>query len=175
MENINIGARIKKTRVGKGLTQRKFAMELGTSAGYISEIESGKKLPGTDIMISLMLRFNININWLLSGLGAAFNERHIRYKIHKAAIQEDLPKEGIKVWLDEFWNSAKDDERTWLLVQFKKSFSDYAQWIEHNRDLLSELVLRETGSCIGQHHEEYTQPRFSVNQRQEDYGNDDLE
>ncbi|MEO5358426.1 MAG: helix-turn-helix domain-containing protein [Nitrospirae bacterium YQR-1] len=175
MENINIGSRIKRIRKAKKLTQRIFAQELETSAGYISEIESGKKLPGSELMVSLMRRFNININWLLSGLGEMFNERHIRYKIHNAVAHEDLSKTGLKIWLDEFWDTAADDERTWLLVQFKKCFPDYANWIELNRDLLSELVLRETGCCIRQSQGEYAKPTFSVNQRQEDYGNDGSE
>ncbi|QWR76686.1 helix-turn-helix domain-containing protein [Candidatus Magnetomonas plexicatena] len=170
MENINIGSRIKKIRTGRHLTQRMFAKELETSAGYISEIESGKKLPGTEIMLSLMRRFNININWLLSGMGEAFNEKHVHYRVQTRGLTENLPREGLKLWLDEFWSGAKEDERTWLLVQFKKSFPDYAHWIEKNGDLLTELSLHDTGCCIRQIQEEYAMPTFSVNQKQREYG-----
>ncbi|MBF0534862.1 MAG: helix-turn-helix transcriptional regulator [Nitrospirae bacterium] len=173
IENTSIGSRIKKIRTGENLTQRLFAKELETSAGYISELESGKKLPGTDIMLSLMRRFNININWLLSGLGDTFNERHVHYKVQTRGLQENLPREGLKLWLDEYWSSAKEDERTWLLVQFKKSFPDYAHWIEKNGGLLSELALHDMGCCIRQNQEEYAVPTFSVNQNQEKYGKKD--
>jgi transcriptional regulator with XRE-family HTH domain len=61
--------RIKEIRKSLNLTQSKFADLLNVSNGFISEIESGNKKPGYDILISLKKEFNININWLLIGEG----------------------------------------------------------------------------------------------------------
>jgi len=62
-----IGERLLLFRKEKRLTQQEFASKAGTSASYISEIEAGKKLPGSEILSSLLRTFGLNINWLLSG------------------------------------------------------------------------------------------------------------
>ncbi len=62
-----VGSRIKLIRTQKKLTQKAFAEALSTSAGYISEIESGKKMPGGELLTSLKRIFNIDLNWLLNG------------------------------------------------------------------------------------------------------------
>ena len=68
-----LGERLKQARKALNLSQEKMAKELGTSAGYISEIESGKKKsPGSEFLASLLGRFNLNINWLLNGEGEMF-------------------------------------------------------------------------------------------------------
>lgn len=43
MEYKLIGKRVKKARNEKGLTQEKFAEELGVSVSFISQVESGEK------------------------------------------------------------------------------------------------------------------------------------
>ena len=43
MEYKLIGKRVKKARSDKGLTQEKFAEELGVSVSFISQVESGEK------------------------------------------------------------------------------------------------------------------------------------
>lgn len=62
-----IGERIKWLRKSKNLTQQAFAAALNSSSGYISEIESDKKMPGGDFFLSLKREFNVDLNWLLSG------------------------------------------------------------------------------------------------------------
>ena len=64
-----IGKRLKWIRKGKGLTQQAFSKPLQTSSGYISEVEQGKKAPGSDFLLSLMRVWGISINWLLTGKG----------------------------------------------------------------------------------------------------------
>jgi transcriptional regulator with XRE-family HTH domain len=64
-----LGDRLKKFRIAQSLTQKAFAKSLGTAGGYISEIESGKTTPGSNLLISLLRVFNINLRWLLTGEG----------------------------------------------------------------------------------------------------------
>ena len=61
-----IGDRIKQLRIEKGLSQQEFGARLGTSSGYVSEIENGKKQPGSEILFSLKREFNIDLNWLVA-------------------------------------------------------------------------------------------------------------
>lgn len=48
MEYELIGKRVKKARKDKGITQEKFAEDLGVSVSFVSQVESGEK------------RFNLN-------------------------------------------------------------------------------------------------------------------
>ncbi len=66
------GDRIKAVRQHLKIAQNIFAEQLKTSAGYISEIESGKTNPGVDLMEALKNVYNVNINWLITGIGGMF-------------------------------------------------------------------------------------------------------
>jgi len=67
-----LGERLKWIRKDKGLTQQSLAKPLSTSSGYISEVEQGKKSPGSDFLLSLMRVYRISIDWLLNGEGEPY-------------------------------------------------------------------------------------------------------
>lgn len=64
-----LGERLKQIRNNKGLTQKAFAKPLSTSSGYISEVEQGKKSPGSDFLLMLSRVWGVSIDWLLTGKG----------------------------------------------------------------------------------------------------------
>ncbi|WZB74650.1 helix-turn-helix transcriptional regulator [Achromobacter insuavis] len=68
-EDEDIGARIHGVRKAAGLNQQGFAARLGTSSGHISELETGKSVPGGKFLLSLKREFRIDIDWLLTGEG----------------------------------------------------------------------------------------------------------
>lgn len=58
----DIGLIIKEIRKSSGLTQAEFARRLGfSSSGFISEVESGDKMPGGEFLISLEREFGKGI------------------------------------------------------------------------------------------------------------------
>ena len=61
-----IGDRLKQLRKEKSLSQQELAKRLDTSSGYISELEQGKKQPGTEFLFSLKREFNVDLNWLIA-------------------------------------------------------------------------------------------------------------
>jgi transcriptional regulator with XRE-family HTH domain len=67
-----LGERLKWIRKEKGLTQKAFSEPLGTSSGYISEVEQGKKTPGSDFLVSLSRVWGVCIDWLLTGEGEPY-------------------------------------------------------------------------------------------------------
>jgi transcriptional regulator with XRE-family HTH domain len=67
-----IGDRIKAIRDHFGMAQNVFAERIESSPGFISQIENGLKMPGMDILISLKQILNVNINWLITGIGEMF-------------------------------------------------------------------------------------------------------
>lgn len=64
-----LGARIREIRMSNGLNQAKFAKELGFSRSFLSEVESGKKVPGAEFLLSLKRLSGESIDYLLSGEG----------------------------------------------------------------------------------------------------------
>ncbi|MCS7212215.1 MAG: helix-turn-helix domain-containing protein [Chloroherpetonaceae bacterium] len=71
-----IGARLREVRLFFNLNQQSFASYLHTSTGFVSEVESGKKLPGVQLLHSLKRKFNIDTDWLLTGRGTMFDSNH---------------------------------------------------------------------------------------------------
>jgi transcriptional regulator with XRE-family HTH domain len=64
---MTLGNRLNQVRKDKGLSQQAFAAMLNTSSGYISEIEQGKKMPGSEFLLSLWRVFGVDLNWFLTG------------------------------------------------------------------------------------------------------------
>ncbi|MGX4587958.1 helix-turn-helix domain-containing protein [Paenibacillus chitinolyticus] len=50
------------------LNQSKFAKSLGISQGNLSEIEMGNNNPSAETLISIRTQYNVNLNWLLTGV-----------------------------------------------------------------------------------------------------------
>lgn len=63
-----IGMRVQQLRTDTKLNQRDFAARLGISSGGISQIESGKTMPGGDFLLKIHQEFGIDVTWLLTGL-----------------------------------------------------------------------------------------------------------
>lgn len=56
------------------MSQQKLADAIGTSKGYISEIERNIKIPGTEILIALKRYFDVSVDWLLTGEEGVCNQ-----------------------------------------------------------------------------------------------------
>lgn len=60
-----IGRRVRQVR-GE-LTCQAFGARLGVSAGFVSEIEHGRKKPSAEMLFALESQFGVDANWLLRG------------------------------------------------------------------------------------------------------------
>lgn len=56
-----------------GLSQAEFAQSIGTSPGYLSTVINGKCFPGSEFLAQLRSRFDINLDWLITGKGGMSN------------------------------------------------------------------------------------------------------
>lgn len=70
-----IGERLKHLRKENHLSQKELAILLGTSQGYISDIEKDLKKPGTEFLLSLKRFLGVNLDWFLTGEGDVFAPR----------------------------------------------------------------------------------------------------
>ncbi len=62
IDYIIIGKRIKLFRTKKKITQEELAFQIGTSASYISNIESGKKKPSLQKLLQISEILGVTIN-----------------------------------------------------------------------------------------------------------------
>lgn len=86
----NFGNKIRQKRLSLGLTQQKFADELGVSRVYISDIENGKKLPTGYCLTKLQQTLNISIDYL-------FNDTESKYIMFSA---ENLNEDDVQMIYD---------------------------------------------------------------------------
>ncbi|ELW9028217.1 helix-turn-helix transcriptional regulator [Citrobacter freundii] len=66
--SIEVGERVTSIRKKAGMNQRDFAARLGISNGGISQIESGKAMPGGDFLLRIHQEFGVDLTWLLTGV-----------------------------------------------------------------------------------------------------------
>lgn len=134
----NIGDRVRNVRKNKQLTQKKFSNLAGVASSYLAIIETGRKQPSYNFIVSLAQAFQINANWLLFGTGPMYQSYQQNREQPQHQIQEqdaeywtkgdDSRVENIKTWIDDWWKNADDRERIWLEIQMGRSFPEYREW-----------------------------------------------
>ncbi|UCH96583.1 MAG: helix-turn-helix transcriptional regulator [Candidatus Aminicenantes bacterium] len=79
--------RIRAVRERLGLTQEDFARQLGISQSFMSLVEAEKRKPSVQLLYSLLIVFNVDLHWILTGQGKMFNQDqgltvHVSQYIH---------------------------------------------------------------------------------------------
>ena len=73
---VNLGASLRKVRLGSGLSLREVARRLGVSPSFVSQLESGKSQPSVVTLYALAQLLDISIDALFSGdLAAGAGDR----------------------------------------------------------------------------------------------------
>lgn len=70
MELLN--EKISKIRKESQLTQEMFAKKMGISKNYVNLIENGKKKPSDRLISDICRNFNVNKDWLKTGVGEPY-------------------------------------------------------------------------------------------------------
>lgn len=71
---MDIKDRIKESRTTIGITQSKFAEKISIDTSLISGIESGVRDVNEHIIRQIVKEYNINEDWLRTGIGTMFND-----------------------------------------------------------------------------------------------------
>ena len=95
--NYEIGKRVRKIRLQKGISQEQFGELIGMKKAAVSKIENGDNSLSRSNLISIWKQFNINEEWLLYGKGEMFiptsRENEIRAFFENAMSSDtDLAK-----------------------------------------------------------------------------------
>jgi transcriptional regulator with XRE-family HTH domain len=65
----SLGKRIRQVRQDHRLTQKAFADSLGIAQGFLSSLESGRKVPSDTLLIALTHLYRVDERWLSTGEG----------------------------------------------------------------------------------------------------------
>lgn len=95
--NYEIGKRVRKIRLQKGISQEQFGELIGIKKAAVSKIENSDNSLSRINLISICKQFNINEEWLLYGKGEMFiptsRENEIRAFFENAMSSDtDLAK-----------------------------------------------------------------------------------
>ena len=66
------GQRIRLLRIALGMSQEDFGNIFGISKQYVYGLEKDKNVLSNDKLVKLLVDYNVNINYLLSGIGNMF-------------------------------------------------------------------------------------------------------
>lgn len=83
--------RIALVRKSLGLTQEKFAEQVGLSRNFMWMIESGTRVPSDRTISDICREFNVNETWLRTGEGEMFN--HITRSEKITAFLADITED----------------------------------------------------------------------------------
>ena len=97
---MNIGQRIKKIRQMLDKSQQDLADELNITKQAISNIETGKCAAGINLLSKLLIDYNVNLNYLVGGIGSVFlvnesSDSSLKNEILKE-VENMLYERGIK-------------------------------------------------------------------------------
>ena len=126
--------RLRSIRKKSGLSQAKFAKELGVSPGNVGMWETGSSLPGALALRGIALKFGCSVDWILTGDGP---ERIATEPILQQKIEADFDPD-LKDMMDLLQRLMHDDDtdlRGWTKIQFKNAFKDYLAMLEEEKKL----------------------------------------
>lgn len=130
---MNIGERTKLLRKELGLTLEKFGEAVGLKKNTLSTIENGKSNLTEQTIMLICHEFNVNREWLLSGVGEMFNNDDTLKSLIEnisSCADNDIKKRFLKA-------VAKLTPEQWELVE--KIVNDMAQQNEEPEKTIEEL------------------------------------
>ena len=107
---------IKQLRKSLGMSQEKFAKEIGLTKNFISLVETGQRNLSTQSIKLICRLFDVNKEWLETGKGEMFIQKTENEKI--AEFLADVLKAGEKDQRYRFIAAISElDENDWNTIQ----------------------------------------------------------
>lgn len=134
---MTIAKRLREFRASMRLTSSEVANALGIPVRTIGSYERGEVLPGSKFYDLMIEKYNMNINWLISGRGTMF-------------INQQLPenKDSISKLQEEIKLSNDDMETLIEMLKSEASRNVLLKFIEvkrGNKEALNSLIANLQG------------------------------
>jgi len=125
-----MGERVKELRKALGLSGEKFGEKIGVTRSAISDIERGRNGLSDSNIIAICREFNVNEEWLRTGMGEMFKDMSLDEEIISfiGEIQWDTSNTFKKRFISAI---SKLSEEEWNVLE--KIIVDMASNIEENK------------------------------------------
>ena len=127
---MTIGERLKSAIKDKKLKLTEFAKLSKMPYRTLQAYTVDEVIPGGESLIKIHTTLGISIEWLLMGQGEMY-QAETEPKSNNTNTNTLILTQH---WLEKWWEEADDEHRTWLKVQLKRCFPEYAQWIEKHSE-----------------------------------------
>lgn len=77
----HLGNRLAQVCAREGLNQSEFALRIGVTPGFVSDILRGNKRPGCEFLANLRQSLGVSIDWLLTGKGSMYGGEPIKVSL----------------------------------------------------------------------------------------------
>lgn len=119
-----IGTRVKKVRLRKGISQEQFGEIIGIKKAAVSKIENGENSLSKGNLLAICRRFNVNKEWLINGNGEMFTPKSKEDEIRnffENAISSD--SDIAKIQRKFISTLVSLDEEEWIVLdRFMKHY-----------------------------------------------------
>lgn len=103
------GKRLKKIRLALGLSGEDFGKKIGVSKQYISNLEADRNILNNEKLVSLLVDFNVNLNYLIAGKGEMFiNECENTHTL----VDNQKCTSNFKIWGERLCNLFAENNIT---------------------------------------------------------------
>ncbi|MBS6474888.1 MAG: helix-turn-helix transcriptional regulator [Clostridiales bacterium] len=107
MDKAAMGARLKKARLKKGLTQEALAEAVNSGTTYISDIERGAKVPSMSFYVQLLNELDASSDFILQGQlnsGKTFIYNDLTQKLEQLTPEQ---RENVCTMIDAYIKTLK--------------------------------------------------------------------
>ncbi|SNZ07705.1 Helix-turn-helix [Persephonella hydrogeniphila] len=122
----SFGCRLKKLLETLGLSQRKFAEEIGVKPPTISEYISGKTNPSPRTLKIIEEKFNVNPEWLREGKGEMFLPQEEKKELDEKLLENIII--GLENAEKKLGKELKPEIKAKLIIYAYKHFKDKKDW-----------------------------------------------
>ena len=108
----NLGAKVKKLRIQKGLTQEEVAKKLNVTPGYISNVENGRNLMTLKMLVYYAELTGVSLDYLAGDIDASYKNTALDNEIMQMVARMDNKQKEkliatLRVWLPESKNAKE--------------------------------------------------------------------
>ena len=98
---VNLGNKVKGIRINAGLSQRVFAMRIGTTQQNVSNYENGLTEPSLDCLIRIADEFSVSLDELVLGKSAGIEQEIFDIVASMPEDRKRLSKKILQTMLED--------------------------------------------------------------------------
>ena len=122
---VELGQRLRESRIAKGLRQEQVAEAIGSHAVTISKYERGVQDPNTGLLLEMAPLYDVSVDWLLTGQEDSIDDI-------------DIEDPELSLFFRGEWDEFTDYEKEFI----REALRDSRAYLEKRRQNMGETDAR---------------------------------